>query len=167
MIEDKGPGLSPLTPELLSFQVQPQQPQLEIVGIQLETGTSTGPDRWMPHLLAGAEENCYRPTKVILEMELSLQWQPRASSIQYLRSIVVTGLNSHTYYTAMVVKIRLARFGRKNAPFYNIVVAQARLVISTIPSPPTIYPPTHLPTYLPLAVRASMQSSSPPGVIKF
>ncbi|AEO64854.1 09d6a77f-3dd2-4d69-aeda-af074dadbafb [Thermothielavioides terrestris] len=26
----------------------------------------------------------------------------------------------------MVVKIRLARFGRTNAPFYNIVVAQAR-----------------------------------------
>ncbi|RYP08542.1 hypothetical protein DL765_008747 [Monosporascus sp. GIB2] len=26
----------------------------------------------------------------------------------------------------MVVKIRLARFGRRNAPFYNIVVAQAR-----------------------------------------
>ena len=27
---------------------------------------------------------------------------------------------------AMVVKIRLARFGRRNSPFYNIVVAQAR-----------------------------------------
>ncbi|SLM34780.1 ribosomal protein s16 [Lasallia pustulata] len=26
----------------------------------------------------------------------------------------------------MVVKIRLARFGKRNAPFYNIVVAQAR-----------------------------------------
>ncbi|KAI1104049.1 ribosomal protein S16, mitochondrial [Jackrogersella minutella] len=26
----------------------------------------------------------------------------------------------------MVVKIRLARFGRRNAPFYNIVVAHAR-----------------------------------------
>ena len=26
----------------------------------------------------------------------------------------------------MVVKIRLARFGKANAPFYNIVVAQAR-----------------------------------------
>ncbi|RWA07156.1 hypothetical protein EKO27_g7939 [Xylaria grammica] len=26
----------------------------------------------------------------------------------------------------MVVKIRLARFGRKNSPFYNIVVAHAR-----------------------------------------
>ncbi|KAF1988866.1 ribosomal protein S16 [Aulographum hederae CBS 113979] len=26
----------------------------------------------------------------------------------------------------MVVRIRLARFGRKHAPFYNIVVAQAR-----------------------------------------
>lgn len=28
----------------------------------------------------------------------------------------------------MVVKIRLARFGRRRAPFYNIVVAQARFV---------------------------------------
>ncbi|ETS73961.1 Ribosomal protein S16 [Pestalotiopsis fici W106-1] len=26
----------------------------------------------------------------------------------------------------MTIKIRLARFGRRNAPFYNIVVAQAR-----------------------------------------
>ncbi|KAI4256312.1 MAG: hypothetical protein LQ352_002146 [Teloschistes flavicans] len=26
----------------------------------------------------------------------------------------------------MVLKIRLARFGKRNAPFYNIVVAQAR-----------------------------------------
>ncbi|KAL2108370.1 hypothetical protein VUR80DRAFT_3923 [Thermomyces stellatus] len=26
----------------------------------------------------------------------------------------------------MVVRIRLARFGRRNAPFYNIVVAQSR-----------------------------------------
>ncbi len=29
----------------------------------------------------------------------------------------------------MVVKIRLARFGRRRAPFYNIVVAQARFVL--------------------------------------
>ena len=28
--------------------------------------------------------------------------------------------------SAMVLKIRLARFGKRNAPFYNIVVAQAR-----------------------------------------
>jgi len=28
--------------------------------------------------------------------------------------------------TAMVVKIRLARFGKRNAPIYNIVVAQGR-----------------------------------------
>ena len=28
----------------------------------------------------------------------------------------------------MVVKIRLARFGRRKAPIYNIVVAQARFV---------------------------------------
>ncbi|TVY94377.1 Ribosomal protein S16, mitochondrial [Lachnellula willkommii] len=48
----------------------------------------------------------------------------------------------------MVVKIRLARFGRRKAPFYNIVVAQARTarnskpieVLGTydpIPKPPT------------------------------
>ncbi|KAK7752507.1 37S ribosomal protein S16, mitochondrial [Diatrype stigma] len=33
----------------------------------------------------------------------------------------------------MVVKIRLARFGRKNAPFYNIVVAQARTARNSKP----------------------------------
>jgi small subunit ribosomal protein S16 len=33
----------------------------------------------------------------------------------------------------MVVKIRLARFGRRKAPFYNIVVAQARFVPSPLP----------------------------------
>jgi len=31
-----------------------------------------------------------------------------------------------TNRTTMVVKIRLARFGRVNEPFYNIVVAHAR-----------------------------------------
>jgi hypothetical protein len=29
----------------------------------------------------------------------------------------------------MVLRIRLARFGRKREPFYNIVVAQARFVL--------------------------------------
>lgn len=29
----------------------------------------------------------------------------------------------------MVVKIRLARFGKRNAPFYNIVVARDRYVL--------------------------------------
>ena len=33
---------------------------------------------------------------------------------------------SHFPSTQMVVKIRLARFGKKHAPIYNIVVAQAR-----------------------------------------
>ncbi|CEJ90799.1 Putative Ribosomal protein S16 [[Torrubiella] hemipterigena] len=33
----------------------------------------------------------------------------------------------------MVVKIRLARFGRKNSPFYNIVVAQARTARNSRP----------------------------------
>lgn len=32
----------------------------------------------------------------------------------------------HNHTTTMVLKIRLARFGRTNAPFYNIVVAHAR-----------------------------------------
>ncbi|KAI0172585.1 ribosomal protein S16 [Hypoxylon sp. FL1284] len=33
----------------------------------------------------------------------------------------------------MVVKIRLARFGRKNAPFYNIVIAHARTARNSQP----------------------------------
>ncbi|KAI1392488.1 ribosomal protein S16, mitochondrial [Hypoxylon trugodes] len=33
----------------------------------------------------------------------------------------------------MVVKIRLARFGRRNSPFYNIVVAQARTARNSRP----------------------------------
>ncbi|KAL8952934.1 MAG: hypothetical protein Q9183_007362, partial [Haloplaca sp. 2 TL-2023] len=33
----------------------------------------------------------------------------------------------------MVLKIRLARFGRRNAPFYNIVVAQARTARNSKP----------------------------------
>lgn len=32
----------------------------------------------------------------------------------------------------MVVKIRLARFGRTNQPFYNIVVAHARYASSLL-----------------------------------
>ena len=35
---------------------------------------------------------------------------------------------SEISHASMVVKIRLARFGKRNAPFYNIVVAQARYV---------------------------------------
>ena len=38
----------------------------------------------------------------------------------------------------MVVKIRLARFGKANAPFYNIVVAQARCVQSSICLPESV-----------------------------
>ncbi|CAM1506329.1 Fc.00g059700.m01.CDS01 [Cosmosporella sp. VM-42] len=33
----------------------------------------------------------------------------------------------------MVVKIRLARFGRRNQPFYNIVIAQARTARNSKP----------------------------------
>jgi hypothetical protein len=33
----------------------------------------------------------------------------------------------------MVLRIRLARFGKKHAPFYNIVVAHARYVALTSP----------------------------------
>ncbi|KAA8567633.1 hypothetical protein MFRU_010g02360 [Monilinia fructicola] len=33
----------------------------------------------------------------------------------------------------MVVRIRLARFGRKREPFYNIVVAQARSARNSLP----------------------------------
>lgn len=41
----------------------------------------------------------------------------------------------------MVVKIRLARFGRRNSPFYNIVVAHARYVHSQCSTAST---PLHL-----------------------
>ncbi|TID23734.1 ribosomal protein S16 [Venturia nashicola] len=33
----------------------------------------------------------------------------------------------------MVVRIRLARFGKRNKPFYNIVVAQARTARNSLP----------------------------------
>jgi ribosomal protein S16 len=32
----------------------------------------------------------------------------------------------------MVLKIRLARFGKRHAPFYNIVVAHARYAYNTL-----------------------------------
>ncbi|KAH0562789.1 hypothetical protein GP486_002583 [Trichoglossum hirsutum] len=34
----------------------------------------------------------------------------------------------------MVVRIRLARFGKRHAPFYNIVVAHARYVLADTPA---------------------------------
>jgi small subunit ribosomal protein S16 len=37
------------------------------------------------------------------------------------------------HIAAMVVKIRLARFGRRNQPFYNIVVAHARTARNSRP----------------------------------
>ncbi|KAH6675127.1 ribosomal protein S16 domain-containing protein [Halenospora varia] len=40
---------------------------------------------------------------------------------------------SPTTTNTMVVKIRLARFGRRKAPFYNIVVAQARTARNSKP----------------------------------
>lgn len=39
-----------------------------------------------------------------------------------------TSVTFHENQFAMVVKIRLARFGKRNLPFYNIVVAHARYV---------------------------------------
>lgn len=39
------------------------------------------------------------------------------------------------HIAAMVVKIRLARFGRRNQPFYNIVIAHARFVRPPIHTP--------------------------------
>jgi len=40
----------------------------------------------------------------------------------------------------MVVKIRLARFGRTNAPFYNIVVSHARYAPHSRHNPRTLNP---------------------------
>lgn len=53
---------------------------------------------------------------------------------------------SPTTTNTMVVKIRLARFGRRKAPFYNIVVAQARYLPSSFsPNLPLLIPPIHPP----------------------
>lgn len=55
-------------------------------------------------------------------------------------SSLSTLLPSHA--ETMVLKIRLARFGKRNAPFYNIVVAQARFVSYPFPfHPPFPYTP--------------------------
>ncbi|KAL8751091.1 MAG: hypothetical protein Q9199_006657 [Rusavskia elegans] len=40
---------------------------------------------------------------------------------------------SGPFKNPMVLKIRLARFGKRNAPFYNIVVAQARTARNSKP----------------------------------
>jgi small subunit ribosomal protein S16 len=48
--------------------------------------------------------------------------RPRTSS---LRSVAT--------HNTMVLRIRLARFGKKHAPFYNVVVAHARYVIPRCP----------------------------------
>lgn len=54
----------------------------------------------------------------------------------------------------MVLKIRLARFGKRNAPFYNIVVTQARTARNSKPlevlgtSPPTESPSSTSPNPL-------------------
>ena len=47
------------------------------------------------------------------------------SNIAALQPEYFSRPTSHSF-AAMVVKLRLARFGRKNSPFYNIVVAHAR-----------------------------------------
>lgn len=60
-----------------------------------------------PKIVAGPASN---------ELRLHLHVYPNAK----------TDSTEHAVAAAMVVKIRLARFGRKNAPFYNIVVAHAR-----------------------------------------
>jgi small subunit ribosomal protein S16 len=42
----------------------------------------------------------------------------------------------------MVVRIRLARFGKRHRPFYNIVVAHARYVRPPCQSQPLAFPPS-------------------------
>ena len=72
----------------------------------------------------------------------------------------------------MVLRIRLARFGKANKPFYNIVVAQARyLHFPTLPPPPahpsllhqavaiSILPPPN-PLLLSLCQRTSAQRAT-------
>jgi small subunit ribosomal protein S16 len=52
----------------------------------------------------------------------------------------------------MVLRIRLARFGNKHLPFYNIVVAQARYVCCYLPTPdPSVFEAVPKPLLLALA----------------
>jgi hypothetical protein len=50
----------------------------------------------------------------------------------------------------MVLRIRLARFGKKHAPFYNIVVAHARYAHPVLSAPDFELPHhSRLPAFLP------------------
>ena len=70
------------------------------------------------------------PKKVAAKIEKESDFNLRVLPLLFPSSFIYTpsprSTNKPLYYV-MVVKIRLARFGKRNAPFYNIVVAQARL----------------------------------------
>lgn len=68
---------------------------------------------------SGAERA--RETKKVTTLELQHEYLDEQDS-------TAQQLPTRKIPSAMVVKIRLARFGRSKAPFYNIVVAQARYV---------------------------------------
>ncbi|KAF1838242.1 ribosomal protein S16 [Decorospora gaudefroyi] len=63
----------------------------------------------------------------------------------------------------MVLRIRLARFGKKHAPFYNIVVAHARYAPSTSPTS-TLTPQTQTPQTQPAnpTRKPNPQTNPPP-----
>lgn len=62
----------------------------------------------------------------------------------------------------MVLKIRLARFGKRNAPFYNIVVAQARFVSHPFLFPfPSLTPPFPPEPTFPLALYIYININTP------
>jgi hypothetical protein len=69
----------------------------------------------------------------ITHYTLSLQRNPAPlfsgiSTFSKVHELHPSGALTQHNNDTMVVKIRLARFGRRKAPFYNIVVAQARSV---------------------------------------
>jgi small subunit ribosomal protein S16 len=93
-------------------------------------------------------------------------WSVRPSNIESgLRNncnthhrITATGNSaSQTRPPKMVVKIRLARFGRTNSPFYNIIVAHARYVapLFTLPALRPTVPPSLPFSSLPLTLTRS------------
>lgn len=70
----------------------------------------------------------------------------------------------HSPRSKMVLKLRLARFGRTNAPFYNIVVAHARYGTSICDNNPTHRQPDRQPANFPTPLEpratASLSRSS-------
>lgn len=78
-----------------------------------------------PHLRANG-----RSSKKTVSYPYYLSGEETATTLGYIQLRVPIRI---TLQPIMVVKLRLARFGNRHSPFYNIVVAQARYAHLSIP----------------------------------